>query len=543
MEEQKINTIAQMINELNLKYKDNTYMLQRLESHLFDLPDILDRENKKYVERVSRFNELTLEQDNFYKVFLSKHQYFYMPYNSIYYEYDGKTYKIIKDDDIHYQLLSTITDEGKLIQWKHKTKQNIIKKIKERTLFKSTPETYTIQNVLGFLQTIFKTKTEAKYFLTIIGDCILKKNNDNLLYFVSSNLKKFVTLIDSIVYITTGNSIMNNFITKYHDSHKLNLYRLIKTTDTTNTLSTDIVKEVLNNIGIDLCCVATHYSDRYGNADKYFTSLQNTKDDYDIKNYVLYFVENSLHTIIDNFVGQCIENVESNIALVNDSEIPWKNMHYIWKLYLSSLNIPNMIYSQQLQEALMSKLNHKNDSGNIVFTNVTSKYLPNVSSFLSFWDKHIIITNDSAIDDEYEVDELMTLYKNYDKKISQISDTNMIKMICHYYSPHVEVIDNKYVTNIKCNLWSKHDDITAFLDEYKLNLVNIGFPGLQNPNIDIISFDDLYQSYKNYINAKSLVEQKVNLIVSKQFFEKYITNQLSEFIKFEKFVSSEWLAK
>ncbi len=534
MEEQKVNTIAELINELNVKYKDNPYMLQRLETHLFNLPNTLEQENKKYDERVSRFNELTLEQDNFYKVFLSKHQYFYMPYNSIYYEYDGKTYKIIKDDDIHYQLLSTITDEGKLIQWKHKTKQNIIKKIKERSLFKSTPETYTIQNVLGFLQTIFQTKTESKYFLTIIGDCILKKNNDNLLYFVSSNLKKIITLIDSIVYVTTGNSIMNNFITKYHDSHKLNSYRLIKTNETTNSLSIDIVKEVLNNIGIDLFCVATHYSERYGNADNYL----NTKVETEIKNYVLFFVQNSLQSIVDEFVEQCI--VET---LVSESNITWKNMHYIWKLYLSNLNIPNMIYSQQLQEVLMTKLTHKNDSANVIFTNITSKYLPNVSSFLSFWDKHITITNDPNIDDEYEIDELMSLYKNHDKKISQLTDTNMIKMICHYYSPQVEVIDNKYITNIKCNLWSKNEDVNEFLQDYKFhkftNLVKIGL----NPNIDIISFDDLYQSYKNYVTAKSVVEQKVNLIVSKQFFEKYLTNQLQEFIKFEKFVSSEWLTK
>jgi hypothetical protein len=113
----------------------------------------------------------------------------------------------------------------------------------------------------------------------------------------------------------------------------------------------------------------------------------------------------------------------------------------------------------------------------------------------------------------------------------------MIKMICHYFSPQVEVIDNKYITNIKCNLWSKNDDVNEFLQDYKFNLVNIGL----NPNIDIISFDDLYQSYKNYITARSVVEQKINLIVSKQFFEKYLMNQLSEFIKFEKFVSSEWL--
>ena len=532
MEEHKVNTITDLINGLNNKYKTNHYMLQRLETHLLNLPSTLENENKKYDVRISRFNELTLEQDNFYKVFLSKHQYFFMPYNSIYYEYDGKTYRIVKDDDIHYRLLSTITDEGKLIQWKHKTKQNVIKKIKERSLFKSIPETFTIQNVLGFLQTIFQTKTEAKYFLTIIGDCILKKNNDNLLYFVSSSLKKFITLVDSIVYFTTGNSIMSNFITKYHDSHKLNLYRLIKTNESTNNLSLDIVKELFNNVGINLFCVATHYSERYGSADNYL----NTNDEDDIKNYVLFFEKKSLHsTIINEFIGQCIENVSS------ESDITWKNMHYIWKLYLSSLNIPNMIYSQQLQELLMSKLQHTNDSSNLIFTNITSKYLPNVSSFVSFWDKHILITTESNIDDEYEIDELMSLYKNYDKKISHLTDKNMIKMIYHFYSPSVEVIDNKYVTNIKCNLWSKNEDVNKFLESYKsqkfTNLTNKSL----SLNTDIISFDELYQSYKNYINAMSVLENKMNLIVSKQFFEKYIINHLSKFIQFEKFVSSEWL--
>jgi hypothetical protein len=530
MEEQKVHAIFQMINDLNFKYTENSYMVQRLETHLFNLPNTLEQENKKYDERVSRFNELILEQDNFYKVFLSKHQYFYMPYNSIYYEYDGKTYKIIKDDNIHYQLLSTITDEGKLIQWKHKTKQNIIKKIKERTLFKSTPETYTIQNVLGFLQTLFHTKTEAKYFLTIIGECILKKNNDNLLYFVSSNLKKIIILIDSIVYVTTGNSIMNNFITKYHDTHKLNLYRLIKTNETTNVLSFDIVKGVLNNIGIDILCVATHYYERYTNTDNYL----NTKDEDDIKNYVLYFVYNPLEKILDDFVNQCIEKV--NI----ESTISWKSMHYIWKLYLSSINLPNMIYLTQLQILLSSKIENINENGNVIFINVTSKYLPSVSSFISFWDKYITITNDTNNDDEYEIDELITLYKMSDQKHTQLSDINMIKMICHYFNPQVEVIDNKYVTNIKCNLWSKHDDINEFLQSYKFN-INSNFTNLLNSNIEIISFNDLYQSYKMFFKAKGTVDQKIYLIVSKHFFEKYITNKLTNFIKFETFVSSEWL--
>ena len=531
MEQEKINTILQIINEVSVKYKDNHYILNRLETHLFNLPNTLEQENKRHEERVSRFNELTLEKDNFHKVFLSKHQYFYMPYNNIYYEYDGKTYKIVKDDDIHHNLLSTITDEGKLIQWKHKTKQNIIKNIKERLLLKSTPETYTIQNVLGFLQSLFDTKSDAKYFLTVIGDCILKKNTDNLLYFVSSNAKKLIAMIDAICYVTTGNSIMNNFITKYHDSHKISSYRLIKINDASNSFSNEIVKNVLNNIGIDLLCVASHYSERYTNADNY---LKTKTDDM----YAQYFILNPLDKIIDDFVSQCIEKVTI------ESQITWKNMHYIWKLYLTSINIPNMVYSNQLQTLLFTRLENIIENGNIVFTHVTSKYLPNVSSFLSFWDKYIVITSDNTEDycdiDEYEIDEFTTLYKNSEEKgyneVKQISEANMIKMIQHYFSPQVEIIDNKYITNIKCNLWSKQDDINEYLNYCKSALIK-----MDNSSSKLISFDELYNGYKTYFKAKKVIDQKLYLIVSKQFFEKFLVNRLSQYIQFDKFVTPDWL--
>jgi hypothetical protein len=139
-------------------------------------------------------------------------------------------------------------------------------------------------------------------------------------------------------------------------------------------------------------------------------------------------------------------------------------------------------------------------------------------------------------DDEYEIDELTTLYKNSDKKAGQISEANIIKMICHYFSPQVEIIDNKYITNIKCNLWLKHDDINEFLESHKFNMINAGL----HPKSDIISFDDLYQTYKMFFKAKGTVDQKNYPIVSKQFFEKYLTSQLTIYIKFDKFVSSEW---
>jgi len=547
--------IELVVAELFDKYKDNQYMLNRLQIYITNLPNLLDAENKKYEERVLRINELTMEQDNFYKVFLMKHQYFYMPYNTIYYEYDGKTYRIVKEDDIHHHLLSTITDEGKLMAWKHKTKQNIIRQIKDRTLFKSVPETYTIQNVLGFLQTIFDTKSEAKYFLTIIGDCILKKNSgDNpLQYFINANTKKLVLLIDSIAYITTGNSIMSNFISKYHDSHNLSCYRLIKTSANETCLSTDLIKDMLNKIGIDLLCVAAHYSDRYTTSDIF---LANESDETN-KQYSLFFVNNNIDRIATDFIKQCLDVSTTT----NTNSLSWKNMHYIWKQYLSSVNIPNMLYTSGLKELLKGKLLHnsnQNTNNNtevsiseVVFLNVTSKYLPSVSSFLSFWEKHIVILdNNVSFDDEYEIDEIVTLYKSSEFKNVTISDKEIMKMINHYYSPQVEVIDNKYITNIRCNLWIKHEDIRSHLETFKgaqkmatSSVINHSIinNSINHSNKELISFDELYKSYKSYCVAKQIVDKQVNPIVSKQFFEKFLLHELQQYIQFDKFVSSQWI--
>ncbi len=88
----------------------------------------------------------------------------------------------MKEDEIIYNLLSSISKDRILLDWKHKTKNNVIGLIKEKSLFQTIPETYTIQKVLNNLfPSIFTSKNHAKYFLTIIGDNILKKNQ-HLIY-------------------------------------------------------------------------------------------------------------------------------------------------------------------------------------------------------------------------------------------------------------------------------------------------------------------------------------------------------------------------
>jgi hypothetical protein len=161
---------SETLKRLLDKYKDNEYMTQRIYSHIVNyLPNTLDNESKNHEKRVNRNNYLTNEQNIFIQVFLSKNKYFYLPNNNLFYEYDGQKYLIIKEDDVIHKLLSSISKDRVLLQWKYKTKSNIIKQIKERSLFSSIPETDTIQNVLNVLYpSFFPSKNFAKYFLTII---------------------------------------------------------------------------------------------------------------------------------------------------------------------------------------------------------------------------------------------------------------------------------------------------------------------------------------------------------------------------------------
>jgi hypothetical protein len=152
IETECINTIKTILE----KYKNNEYILQRLRNHVVTcLPNTIENELKAHDERVNRTNYLINEQQVFIQVFLSKNKYFYLQNNNLFYEYDGQKYLIIKEDEIIHKLLSSISNEKVLLNWKHKTKTIIIKQIKERSLFSSIPETDTIQNVLNVLYPAF----------------------------------------------------------------------------------------------------------------------------------------------------------------------------------------------------------------------------------------------------------------------------------------------------------------------------------------------------------------------------------------------------
>jgi hypothetical protein len=516
----------QTINDMFEKYKDNDYMLNRITTHIDNyLPTSLENELANYEKRLTRQSFLTTEQQIFIQVFLSKHQYYYLATNNHFYEYDGKNYKIVKEDDIIHCLLSNISKDRVLLQWKHKTKINIIKQIKDRNLFSSIPETDTIQNILGLLYPyLFQTKNQAKHFLTILGDNINKKNGQ-LIFLVSPRTKKFLLELEYIANLSIGHSnITNNFMTKYHENHVFENCRLLKIND---NVSFDVWKDILRNYGLDLLCVASHYSIRHGNSDMF---LDNNADE-ETKDYIYFLKDTPQIEIIDTFCSKYIVKDE-----MNSSKIEWKMLHFLWKQYLTKTSLPVMIYANNLKGLLKEKYSY--DETTDSFTNITSKYLPLHSEFIKFWESTINVTNvaDTTFDSELEIDEICSLFKLWSKQMStntsmtnnsnNINEENVLSILRHFFSD-VVIVDDKYVLNVSSVSWNKNKDIENSFDYIKMHV--------KTSNQTLLSFEDAYNFYYTYCNNISH-----KLIVSKRYFEKFLYYKISAHIIYENFIETNW---
>jgi len=367
----------------------------------------------------------------------------------------------------------------------------------------------------------------VKYFLTILGDNILKKTSD-LIYFVKPKIKKYLQELEYSSFLLTGyNNIISNFLTKFHHNYDYNKCRLVKMK---GNISIDNWKQILEKHSLDIICVATHYSSRHESADQ-FLQLNNES----IRNYTLYLKNNTENDIINNFCENYIQllNKSSGQETNKKTNITWKNMQYIWKLYLSHYSLPNTIYSRFLKTKLREIYSYNEETD--TFYNVTSKYIPFISDFIHFWEKNMSNANNDL---EWEMDEICILFKKWCHENSEFSFSNgnineaeLTKILSHFF-PHVEIQENKYLTGFFCSLWDKSEDINKVLV-----LMKQYYSSIVEQTDDMISFEDAYNFYFQYCNKNKM---EFKYIVSKRFYEKYIYHYLSEFIEYDTFISPAW---
>lgn len=545
------------LNELIATYENDEYMTLKLHTYICNqLPNILENAKNNQLQRVIRNEELMNEQEQFIQSFLTNNVYLYVPSSERFFCYDGLHFKCTTEDNIIYHVLTAINHDRNLMTWKQKTKISTMKKIRENHMLKYIPESETIQLVLKLLYpAIFTTRNEAKYFLCVLGDNIMKPHSSNtLIHYIDYNAKHFIRELNNIIQYFIGGNHVYTIKYKYHD-HSYDDCRIIKTNP--NIKHDNVWQHIIQQYGIDILCVACHYSQRYGSSDHF---LQNYANDSHLLNSSFYLKNNTPSDIVASFIKQyiIISNALENTTILQDSEldihqirspyVSWKDMMYLWKQFLNKKELPPIMFQQTLKQLVIEKLEKHYNEEKDLFIGISSKFLPVVKQFLSFWEETVIYDDNET---DFEIDEMVILYKKWcnvtKRNHYHFSNNQILDLIRHFFST-VEIDKDRYFSGIGNKLWDKHADIQTSLDtmrddlrqEYSSKQVN---PRPVSPgNATNVSIYDMYNYYCKYHTSQHTKETDSVQIppVSKMYFEKYIFDNYCDFIVDNKFVSYAW---
>ena len=564
----------------NADISGNEHILERIHSHIkHQLPVIIKNYNSSHIERETRKKSLELLSEEFIETFLNRTKYYYSHHSELYFSYNQVHYSIINEDEIHHRILTEITGQGakslgdaasNLLTWKYKIKNRIIKNIQDRDILKSIPESNTIQHVIGQLYPVlFRTRDNAKYFLTVLGDVLLKKSAP-LIYFIPASAKELIKDLGAECYSLFGINAFNNaFKFKYYE-HNYNDCRNVNFQMAHSAVAGSVAGTVagtgvirssdLQLSIIDLFCVAAHYSQRYGNADEFLVRQCKT---YEVRDHAWFFKTRTESIIIDEFMKYATEPSSSV-----DCGITWQNMLYLWKMYLSEFQIPSMVFNAVLKTRITEYLYGGGGGGGCtdpptlgvgvgvgvgvapggslaldIFPNITSRHLPMVSKFMSFWSENCRVSDDEI---EMEIDELSTLFNEYlllpvsttpltpstataasTASTVNITDSALLGMIRHFY-PDVIIEDDKYLVNVGCKMWTKKAEIRAYLELFKVQCIS-NHLSIPQP---------LYNAYEYY--CSKCYESTERRAASKRYFEKFFIEEYTDYLDENGLITMAW---
>ena len=493
-------TIVPFLTSLYNKYNDNEFCKKNLTIYLKNAEAYVIQQRKEHYELEKRKELFEYHKKRFIKHFMKEFHYFYIPDANFYIEYDNNTYKIVTEDCILGNILTKINNEKFLVPCKQKISGELLIRIREQLLIKTIPESRTIQTILKIISTsVAPNKDFAKYFLTIIGDVLLKKNND-CIYLTDPKINKFIEIFQYHLNKYCKCNISNIFKTKYHNY----AYENIRIVTLNENVGEIFLWEYLikRNI-LSIIAVASHYSKRYKSADNY---IHNLCSNTNVKQQVFYLKNNTKEQIVQTFSDTSLQSSDT-LTITN------KEICYVWKEYLKKEKLPNIMFLKNLYEILEKKYTY--NKSRQTFLNITSKSLDYIKHFNTFISENItfISTSDgqSNIIDTFETSELLELFniwlKQKDIQIS-MNEERLIQLIQHFYE-NVKIVNNNLILGCISTLWNKENTVQTFLHT------------MINDNTTDIS-NNLYELYcANNSNTN------IHMKVSKTYFNYMLNLQLA----------------
>lgn len=450
---EKLNHFFEKHNEF-----DNEVIVQQISN-------ILD----EYKERPSNPHEII-------ELFFSSNNYYYIHTSNLYIQYNNSSYSIINENELLHKILHYLSEHRQEYvidtHTKGLLKTKIQKIIKTRKIHESIPDSDTLQNILSFFYpNLFSEKQTSKYFLTILGDIIMKKNN--CIYFVPIFMKSFLQKLNKYISLYFHSiNIFHWFKFKYSE-HDTSISRILPM----KSLNMDHFN-LSCSFFTNIICVSIHYSVRHISSELYLNEMH-----YDLQRQVLWLQEESKEHIVEQFI-------KSHIIEKKDCTMDEKDISFLWKSYLTKEGKLNIFQKKQdLFDIVQRYIEVKHNK----FINVYSLFLPYVESFKDFWDKYIYYDKEEY---DFEINELYYIFCDlYKCKINE----SIFKDLIEFYYPNIVIIEDKYIKKIGCTLWNKKKELEPFIKKE----------------------GDIQELYYNYCK-----EFKSNRKVSKQYFIQYYEDVL-----------------
>ena len=497
---------------------DNVLSLYEESYHskiLYYLKKELPERLEQYKTRLKRLENMQNETEQFINEFTidSEIKYMYIQKTNLYVKYDGGNYIPINESILLHKVLSKLSNKRELMQWKYKIKNTIIKNIRETTVFDMIPESKTIQTVLnGFTNMLFTTKVEARYFLTLLGDNILKKNQE-LIHLTNPSIKPFINVMEDYLfnYFQGKYHINTTFKYSWHDHPYINCrclnfkYQILDLQKWKNFIKQNI---------LNIVAAAVHYSNRHINSD---TLLKRLRTDKEIVNNILYTVEQTDKTLVKTFIKEMIQTTNCSTS------ITFKEILYLWKIFIKNNKIPNLLFSSALKDNLQNQYEY--NVSNNEFVGIESSILKKTNVLREFWN-NFIITDSTEI---MEISDLCEIYNEWleSEDNEGLNECALVSIITHFYDI---TVSNNIISGIKCSLWDKKGDLVNVLNEIKTYYKF-------SPENDNITIETIYNNYSK------LCDNKFNYrIVRKECFKKYIIQLIPNKYIIKKRISKDyWL--
>lgn len=434
---------------------------------------------------------------------------YYSKPSKIFFYYYNNNYLLSNEDNILHNINEYI-NQNKFelhdtncmdISVKNAIKLKTMKYIKEKcSIYENIPDSETIQYIVeGLTPAIFPDRNYAKLFLVLLGDILLKKYNmdERPIIFTRLCLRDFIQDINKFTNVYFSHIGYTSFFKyKFNEEYHSNSICYVLPC---NNVNMDCLNYT-SQFKVNMICVSIYFSNRYDIAEEFIKSISDKTEIYDSIMYLKYLNKKDIYDEFTSmYLQKCDEQNTGSTGKIRD-----KDILFLWKKYNQDIDRIVNGFSN-VNEFLVGLYEYCDQTykPNTELLGYVNIYEQQIQCFKEFWDTNFIHDEEEFY---FEIEEILHLYKKHNPDTRSIINEQFITNMIHLNFMQYEIINNKVIHNLKCNLWNKKGELTEFIDSLS-NKSKIS----KNSNFNV-----LYTKYLRYR------KNDIGLKISKKYFIKFM---------------------